>query len=302
MPPREKPTKNCSKCKKCHTYPWGNSCRNFIQQTETMAGVNLPDEDSAEFLPALKSEYAKLVDEKNTALSITDQFKAMEARMQDRLEKQISAMENSFKDLMSKTPGQALPPAPTGTAAGAQTQQIQAGVPQPPSVGVPIQPAQSNQGATGQNPAQQNTASTSGNVQSPLINPIATHSAPSSLDPTIAALSMSIDKHLSEEKRGNKYRPEFYVQCIDNNVPVKNMDFNKLSHRDLIHGMSRVVQNMVRESDPRLSSYIDHMVFMTSLAAEGGFINEPFLKYDHHVVDKAMRTGSGFDIDPMASS
>lgn len=67
------------------------------------------------------------------------------------------------------------------------------------------------------------------------------------------------------------------------------MDFNKLSHRDLIHGMSRVVQNMVRESDPRLSSYVDHMVFMTSLAAEGGFVNEPFLKYDHHVVDKAMR-------------
>lgn len=80
------------------------------------------------------------------------------------------------------------------------------------------------------------------------------------------------------------------------------MDFNKLSHRELVHGMTRFVQNMIHESDPLLSSYVDHLVFLTSLAAEGGFINEPFLKYDHYVVDKAMRTGSGFDVDSMAIS
>lgn len=111
-----------------------------------------------------------------------------------------------------------------------------------------------------------------------------------------------MDKHLSEEHKGNVYRPEYFVQCVDGGVSTKNLDHMKLSHREFVHGMVRVMQNMVRENDPRLQSYIDHMCFVTSLASEGGFVNEPFLKYDRYVVDKAIRTGGNFEVDSAASS
>lgn len=111
-----------------------------------------------------------------------------------------------------------------------------------------------------------------------------------------------MDKQLSEEKKGNKYRPEHYVQGVDGGVSSKNLDHMKLSHRESIHGMVRVVQTMVRDSDPLLSSYIEHLSFITSLAAEGGFVNEPFLRYDKYIVDKALRLGSTFEVDSAASS
>lgn len=59
---------------------------------------------------------------------------------------------------------------------------------------------------------------------------------------------------------------------------------------------------MVRDSDQLLSSYIEHMSFITSLAAEGGFVNDPFLRYDRYIVDKALRLGSNFEVDSAASS
>lgn len=51
-----------------------------------------------------------------------------------------------------------------------------------------------------------------------------------------------------------------------------------------------------------LSSYLDDMHFNTGLAAEGGFINELFLRNDRCIVDKAVPTGQGFALDPTASS
>lgn len=62
----------------------------------------------------------------------------------------------------------------------------------------------------------------------------------------------------------------------------------------MVHGMVRVIENMIHEGDPLLASYVNHVAFMTSLAAEGGCVNEPFLKYDHYIVDKAIRMGQGF--------
>lgn len=44
------------------------------------------------------------------------------------------------------------------------------------------------------------------------------------------------------------------------------------------------------------------MSFITGLAAEGGFVNEPFLQYDRCVVEKAIHTGQGFCLDPAISS
>lgn len=62
-----------------------------------MAGVTLPDESSVEYVPALKQEYMRLFDEQANSLSVVDQVKAMEVRLQDRMIKQMEDMESSFK-------------------------------------------------------------------------------------------------------------------------------------------------------------------------------------------------------------
>lgn len=269
MPPKDKVPKRCSKCKELHFYPWGAGCKNLIVDnpevqpgskvdidTGTMA--SLPDESSAEFLPALKREYARLVDEQSHAMSVHDQFKAMEARFQQRIDDKIEDLSDTLKNT------------------------ITAGIKHDPAK---VDPS-------------------GGPAASPL-NPIAArHKAtdPGDISSTLAALSLSVDKHLSEERKGNIYRLEYFVQGIDGGVSSKNLDHMKLSHREFIHGMVRVLQNMVRENDPRISSYVEHMSFVTSLAAEGGFVNEPFLRYDRYVVDKALRTSGNFEIDSAASS
>lgn len=67
---------------------------------------------------------------------------------------------------------------------------------------------------------------------------------------TLAALLMSVDNHILEDKKGNRYRPELYMQNVDGFNPVKSLDYMKLSHRAFIHGMTRVLQSMVQDGDP----------------------------------------------------
>lgn len=66
---------------------------------------------------------------------------------------------------------------------------------------------------------------------------------------TLAALSMSVDKHILEQKQGNQYRPKFYIHCVDGDSLVKGLDVMKLSHRVFIHGLVRVPQVMLQEGD-----------------------------------------------------
>lgn len=282
MPPKEKIPKKCSNCGNYHFYLWGKSCKFGISTIKeetgrTMAYSGLPDEDSAEYLPKLKSEYECLYEEQAASVSIHDQFKSLENRFQDQMARKMDELYDSFIAWIDKAMADIKPPA------GAQAAPPRVSLPQGPvQQGIP-QNAQGNQRSPGGGELNQDMDNT--NITS-----------------TLAALSLSVDKQLTEEKKGNKYRPEYYVQGVDSNVSVKNLDYTKLNHRELIHGMVRVVQNMIRESDPLLSSYVEHLSFVTSLAAEGGFVNEPFLKYDHYIVDKAMRTGSGFGVDATATS
>lgn len=183
----------------------------------------------------------RLLNEQSSATSVLDQVKAMEARLQDRMVKQMEDMESSFKDLLIAQPG-----------LQQQQQQQQVGVQQvgTQQQAVPLQQV----GAQQINQQPGNPAPQTGNPTIPgiqqgvsqrgvnVINPISpqasghTPPTPIPMAQTMAALTQSVDRQLCEEKRGNKYCPEFYVQSIDNNVPIKNIDFMKLSHRELVHG------------------------------------------------------------------
>lgn len=67
--------------------------------------ASLPDESSAEFVPALKKEYERLRDEKLHAMSLNDQLKAMEARFQQHIDDKIDDLSSSMMDTISKAAG-----------------------------------------------------------------------------------------------------------------------------------------------------------------------------------------------------
>lgn len=140
--------------------------------------AELLSEDTTEYVPTLKREYERLIGEQSQALAMNDEFQIMEARFQQRLDKQIS---DSMKNLSTQTTP------PTAGAWGAPT--------------VPVLPSQQVL-----NPA--NTAPTAGPPQGHATAPAVGASAgPSQVNSKLAALSMSVDKHILEQKQGNKYCP-----------------------------------------------------------------------------------------------
>lgn len=58
---------------------------------------------------------------------------------------------------------------------------------------------------------------------------------PSDITSTLAALSLLVDKHMSEERKGNFYRPEYFVQSLDG--------------REFVHGVVWVPKHMLKEND-----------------------------------------------------
>lgn len=64
-----------------------------------------PDESSEDYVPTLKREYEGLLDEQSNAQSLNDQFKAMEARFQQRIDDRIGDLQDTLKNVMSGTTG-----------------------------------------------------------------------------------------------------------------------------------------------------------------------------------------------------
>lgn len=63
--------------------------------------ASLPDESSEEFLPALKREYDRLMQEQSSAQSMHDYFKSMESRLLQLIEDKMGGLENTFKTMLA---------------------------------------------------------------------------------------------------------------------------------------------------------------------------------------------------------
>ena len=105
------------------------------------------------------------------------------------------------------------------------------------------------------------------------------------LTSVLQQLSVAIDPTPQASVKGLLLRPEYYVQHKDKGTPVKNLDHTKLSFKELMSGMGRVMLHLSKTGG-NVSSYIGHFSFMTRKAGAHTFNDLAYVGYDRHVVDQ----------------
>lgn len=123
-------------------------------------------------------------------------------------------------------------------------------------------------------------------------------------DPLTSALqqlSSVVDPESVSRTAGMALRPEFYVQHCLHNIPLKSVDYRKLSYRSLIHGMICVARHL-SQTGANVDSYLAHMEFLTRHANDNSYVDLAYSEYDHNVVDRFLKNPLvGFPVaDPVA--
>ena len=106
-----------------------------------------------------------------------------------------------------------------------------------------------------------------------------------SLTSALQQLSIAIDPTPQSSTKGLLLRPEYYVQHKDKGVAVKSLDHSKLTFKELMSGMGRVMVHLSKTGG-ELKSYIDHFNYLVRQAATCNFQDSAFVAYDRHVVDQ----------------
>ena len=100
-------------------------------------------------------------------------------------------------------------------------------------------------------------------------------------------LSQAIDPSPVSHK-GMVYRPEYYIQHVDKGMQVKMLDHTKLTYKELVSGMGRVMQYLV-ENGGDVAGYVGHFNFIAEQAYQHSFVDQAFVGYDRFVVDKYIK-------------
>ena len=108
------------------------------------------------------------------------------------------------------------------------------------------------------------------------------------LTSALQQLSLAIDPTPSSTSKGLVLRPEYYIQHVDKGVPVKNIDHAKLSYKDLVAGMGRVMQYLVNVRGDYMS-YLRHFNYILTQASRHQFQDQAFVGYDRYIVDQVVR-------------
>ena len=104
-------------------------------------------------------------------------------------------------------------------------------------------------------------------------------------------LAQAIEPTVSTTTKGIQLRPEYYIQHVDQGIAVKSLDHTKLTYRELVCGMSKVLEYLV-SINGEASSYLEHMIFLTKQASTHSFNDTAYVAYDRSVVDKVIKGGS----------
>lgn len=107
------------------------------------------------------------------------------------------------------------------------------------------------------------------------------------LTTALERLSMAIDPTVDTRAKGSFLRPEFHVQHVDKQVPLKNIDHSKLNYSSLIYGMCKVIKYLLA-TDGDVKSYVDHMIYITKLGSLGEYTDMTFIAYDRAVIDAVL--------------
>ena len=105
------------------------------------------------------------------------------------------------------------------------------------------------------------------------------------LTSVLQQLSIAIDPTPQASTKGLLLRPEYYVQHKDKGVSVKNLDHSKLSFKELMSGMGRVMSHLYK-SGGDVASYIEHFNFLVRQAGVHSFVDTAYVGYDRYVIDK----------------
>ena len=112
------------------------------------------------------------------------------------------------------------------------------------------------------------------------------------LTSALQQLSLAIEPTVSTSTQGIQLRPEYYIQHVDQGIAIKSLDHTKLSYRELICGMGRVLEFLVHSGSTEVGSYLIHMNFVTKQASVHSFCDIAYVSYDRSVVNQVVRGGS----------
>lgn len=84
--------------------------------------------------------------------------------------------------------------------------------------------------------------------------------------------------------KGIMLRPEYHVQHVIGDAPLRSLSYKNMSYYDLILGMCCVARFLL-QSNGNIDSYLGHMAFVARQAHRDCFIDTTFVEYDRAVVD-----------------
>ena len=108
------------------------------------------------------------------------------------------------------------------------------------------------------------------------------------LTQVLADLTDAINPVPKDYKKGILLRPEYYVHHKLQCKPLKSIDHSKMTCKDLMFGMSQVLQYIVGEGGD-IRGYINHMAFVTRQAQLDCFSDSALVSYDRDVIDRVIR-------------
>ena len=90
------------------------------------------------------------------------------------------------------------------------------------------------------------------------------------LTQVLKQLSITIDPNLQASTKGLLLRPEYYIQHVDKKLSVKSLDHTKLSFKELMSDIGRVMLHL-SSTGGDLISYVHHFTFIAKQAAVHNF-------------------------------
>ena len=96
------------------------------------------------------------------------------------------------------------------------------------------------------------------------------------LTSVLQQLSLSIDPTPRLSTKGLLLRPEYYTQHKDKGIAVKNLDHSKLTYKELMSGMGRVMMHLAKTGG-ELMSYIEHFNYLVRQAAVSNFQDSAYV-------------------------
>lgn len=321
--------KNCSRCNTRHAYPWGKSCQfspysryreeidKFIEEhkdIKTFAGTSREESDLSRWLSEAvqqnKIESHNHIDEVEQRLhAIMDQ---KFARLENLMSQWVNT-ERKYREEAIEYP----PPAPRNTmgrglTAGPRINQES----QVTNTEVTLGATGVTPGATGVTSNQQNlvsgtprkagvtgvTPSQHTQTVDAVSQPRDIPSTSTQLSEALRQLSLAFEPSTTDKSEGMILRPEWHSQHNLKDIPIKNMDHQRMSITELLYGMICVLENLISKGNSDWNSYLQHVKFIARQSISNSYIDSAFTGYDRMVVNKYLENrAAGFQAGDLIS-